>query len=191
MNIFVSLFISLLFFAQKKERIYREKQRKLAVSDFTVQETNSPNFPVYSAFTFSNVYISYHFCKKHELCFIVRAYFAKDSSFITADATNDTYGNTQLLKHEQGHFDIAEISARKIRRYLLNSTFDDTAKVNNYINYQISIQLIYMDYTNDVYDNETLHGIDTVNQKKWSASIQEQLDSLKKYENPEGIVILK
>ena len=88
--------------------------------------------------------------------------------------------NDYVLLHEQKHFDIAEIFARKLRKEVSEKikTSGDYDKVfktiyntisTDYRNYQIS------------YDKDTQHGMNKEKQAEYNAAISEQLDNLKSY----------
>ena len=87
--------------------------------------------------------------------------------------------NLELLNHEQGHFDICEIVARKARRRLSKV---GTALIDN--NYMVQLINKYHDslnLLNKEYDNETLHGVHLLHQRNWDTRIQNILDSLSEY----------
>lgn len=84
-----------------------------------------------------------------------------------------------LLLHEQGHFDICEIEARKARRYLY---FWDKAQITS--NIVVHVISIYVDSINLMgvdYDYETTYGFDSVYQGLWNEKIKLTLDSLKAF----------
>lgn len=86
-----------------------------------------------------------------------------------------------ILMHEQLHFDIAELFARKIRKEL------DSLKLN-----KVTDTLYYTDKINELmmerhridslYDCETLHGAVDFMQLKWHERINKELEDLKEYE---------
>ncbi|MDN5200060.1 DUF922 domain-containing protein [Fulvivirgaceae bacterium BMA10] len=108
--------------------------------------------------------------------FDVKCSFDIDESWVKPGSKSD-----RLLKHEQLHFDIAEIYARKLRLKLEKNTFD--AK-----NYQKKSQSIFQEnfdeYTRfqDKYDEETNHGLKQDIQELWDARISKALEDSKKYQ---------
>ena len=93
----------------------------------------------------------------------------------------------QLLKHEQLHFDIAELYARKIRKRILRLSEN---KKNNLKTYNHEIRKLLKE-SNDfdrLYDIETLHGSLTRKQKEWEAKIQSALSELKDFAKKENTI---
>jgi predicted secreted Zn-dependent protease len=94
------------------------------------------------------------------------------------------------LNHEQGHYDITEIFARKMRQEL-------SIKKYRRKNVQVKIEAImnkYIEKKNecqDKYDIETNHSLNTDSQKKWTEYIRSQLIDLLKYSNPNVTIRLK
>lgn len=85
-----------------------------------------------------------------------------------------------LLKHEQGHFDIAELFARKFKIAL------DTANLNNNtINKAIEdilAKILAEKKAFDMlYDKETDFSNNVTNQTRWSKNILLQIEKLKDY----------
>lgn len=85
-----------------------------------------------------------------------------------------------ILGHEQGHFDIAEIFARKLHRQMT------TYKFNN-ATYQADLKKIYEDIVaekeemQNTYDAETNHSINKVKQAEWLGKIREMLKQYEQY----------
>lgn len=112
-----------------------------------------------------------------EIRFDVLAFFSPTDSWVDeADASG------LLLKHEQGHFDIGEIYARKMRRRLARASFDRSR-----LNQQISA--LYDETFNEfrtaqqAYDEVTEHSTHPEAQKEWNRWIA---DELKRYEAYRG-----
>lgn len=95
--------------------------------------------------------------------------------------------SASLLAHEQLHFDIAELYARKIRRKI-----DEMNKqgINDIKTYNAAIQELLAE-SNEVdrqYDVETLHGAMTRKQAAWSSKVKAELASLKKYRKMKRVI---
>jgi hypothetical protein len=102
------------------------------------------------------------------------------ATFLSNEAVanpNDT--TRRVLEHEQKHFDITEIVARKIRRYLtgrdvnfknVDAVYDELLKMADEI-----------DTLNERYDSETDHSRDGFAQLKWNDYIASELKALEKY----------
>jgi hypothetical protein len=85
-----------------------------------------------------------------------------------------------ILKHEQGHFDITEVFARKLHQQLVAYRFNPSS-------YKTDLSQIYNTITRekekfqDQYDRETDHSRKPEEQEKWSRKIAGMLKELKDY----------
>ncbi|MBL7741946.1 MAG: DUF922 domain-containing protein [Chitinophagaceae bacterium] len=83
-----------------------------------------------------------------------------------------------ILQHEQGHFDIAEIFARKLNKKMSEYKFDKNS-------YQKDLRKIYESITTekekfqDQYDKESDHSRNKEKQAEWTKKIAEMLSELK------------
>jgi Bacterial protein of unknown function (DUF922) len=87
-----------------------------------------------------------------------------------------------ILSHEQGHFDIAEIFARKLHKQMSEYRFNKKT-------YQKDLKKIYEDLTDEKtemqndYDRETRHSINKEKQAEWLKKIEELLEEYTTYSN--------
>jgi hypothetical protein len=85
-----------------------------------------------------------------------------------------------ILAHEQGHFDIAEIFARKLHKAMSEYSFNSRT-------YQKDLKKIYQDIMQEkedfqnTYDRETNHSIKKDKQAQWLVKIAELLEEYKSY----------
>jgi len=85
-----------------------------------------------------------------------------------------------ILSHEQGHFDIAEIFARKLHKKMSEYKFDKRT-------YQKSLSKIYDDVVEEKtemqndYDRETRHSINKEKQAQWLKKIEKLLEEYEDY----------
>ena len=93
----------------------------------------------------------------------------------------------QLLKHEQLHFDIAELYARKIRKKILQLSSKKKNDLKTY-NHEIRKLLNESNEFDRLYDMETLHGSLTRKQKEWEHKVKQSLASLKGFARKENII---
>ena len=86
-----------------------------------------------------------------------------------------------VLKHEQGHFDIAEIFARKLNKRMSEYTFNRNT-------YKTDLKEIYEGITKDkeafqdLYDKETDHSRKKEQQLEWLKKIEKLLNDLSAYQ---------
>jgi hypothetical protein len=90
-----------------------------------------------------------------------------------------------ILKHEQGHFDIAEIFARKLNQRMTHYKF-------NQATYKTDLKDIYDGITKekedfqDLYDRETDHSRKKEQQLEWLKKIEKMLVDLDSFRNYAG-----
>ncbi|MBN8856066.1 MAG: hypothetical protein BGO55_14950 [Sphingobacteriales bacterium 50-39] len=105
----------------------------------------------------------------------VIAYFLKDSSWKVRRPLN-----SYLLNHERRHFDISEITARQIRKYLQDWRGGSLYDYDFYVH--IGEKTVFIDSLNARYDLETDHAKDTIMQGMWNRKIDSLLEAYKRYE---------
>lgn len=109
--------------------------------------------------------------------FIYNKFYCDKSwkSEAVAGASND------VLQHEQTHFDLSEVYARKLSRALTEAglTMANLNEANNIYN------TIRDEYVNrqQAYDMETQHGKNQKSQLEWNDRISQELDELANYKN--------
>lgn len=86
-----------------------------------------------------------------------------------------------LLQHEQLHFDIFELYARKIRKEV---SFLTNCKKLNFEKFNNVTDSLFREcgLTNELYDQETSHSLIRVKQIEWEKKIAKDLETLKEYE---------
>ena len=82
-----------------------------------------------------------------------------------------------ILTHEQGHFDIAEIFARKLNKMMRGYKFDKNSFKEDLRTIYESIALEKDTFQNQ-YDEETNHSIKREKQAEWLTKISNQLKEL-------------
>lgn len=108
--------------------------------------------------------------------FSVENHFFKQFSW-----AKDT-SNADLLNHERVHFDISEVYARKLRKSL-DSLSQIQGVETDIFEKTISSLLKERTIYDELYDSETKHSLDSLNQKVWNETIRNQLIKLSNYIN--------
>lgn len=105
----------------------------------------------------------------------IETVFNEDKSWKDEKRIND-----YVLGHEQKHFDIAEVFARKLRKEVTEK-IKTSGDFNKY--FQGIYNRILKDYRNfqASYDRDTKHGMDEVQQAEYNRIIAEELENLKSY----------
>lgn len=100
--------------------------------------------------------------------------FQKDNSW----TRNDT--SELLLKHEQLHFDIGELYARKMRKKL--KALRSAGNTNSHA-YLRALKRLEAQWNKAElqYDRETAHGVDRIKQEKWNRKVAKALCQLRSY----------
>lgn len=155
-------------FSNDEEKMEWSATRPLTWNDFR----GTPN-PVadFVATTNSGMSFTYSFAVRNgrrTITFEVKSYFYPDSSWYLKDDVSP-----YILKHEQTHFDISELHARKLRKRLDAAAFSDNLKPE--------IEAIYRKVEaerkamQDAFDNESDHSKNKAGEARWGAYIAQQL----------------
>lgn len=176
MKLFLSLLAGLLLlhpaaFAQSKnEEVLRwSATRKLTWADYKA----SPD-PDSDAAASTTTYLSIEYnISSSRFNYSIESRFSKDRSW-------GKHKSAYILSHEQGHFDIAEVFARKLHKKMSEYRFNSKT-------YQKELKKIYEEVTDEkeevqnAYDRETKHSINKEKQAEWLKKIQEMLDEYADY----------
>jgi len=159
--------------SEKSSEIYWDQRHTITWNDFR----NTDHLPGNESAKISTG-IQYSIKMENKtLFFVVRAFADKENSFYIKKNKSD-----RLLKHEQGHFDICEIFARKLRKQLMVKTFKQKSLSSDAE--EIYNQTIKeMNKFQHLYDKETNHSIDTIMQNKWNTKIAEMISALEPYKS--------
>lgn len=110
----------------------------------------------------------------------VFAYFIPDESWVVAAKKNE-----RLLAHEQLHFDIAELWARKMKKsfakYELPVQSFIKQKADRKMKEEYARFFKEMMKMQQRYDHETVHGTKEREQEKWERDIKRNLDALSQF----------
>ena len=125
--------------------------------------------------------ISYSWSKKQsgdeiEFFYEVISYFTPDHSWVKPE--KNTPG---LLAHEQLHFDITELHARKLRKIMTEFDFRNTRSIKPALEAFYKAAQVSLLKMQKEYDAETRHSIDVEAQVKWQNYIKEELEKLKDF----------
>ncbi len=162
------------------QNIIWDPDRKLNWEDFQGMADTSSKF---DALTQSGVQYSYRWqSSNHKITytFEVNAYYDKSKSWVKNSKATST-----LLAHEQLHFDISELFARKLKQSMENTTFS--------VSHEAEIEKLVLasqSAREDMqlqYDTETEHMANAEQQLKWERFIANELEALKKYANVEVV----
>ncbi len=106
---------------------------------------------------------------------IEAVFFCKDSW------KKSSWINDQVLAHEQKHFDIVELYARKLRKTLSETKFSSLTDLEEKIQSLYDANDKAMDQYQDQYDDETDGSMNGDKQREWQASIIKDIKALDAY----------
>lgn len=156
--------------SQNEERMVYADTLMLTWKDFRGKAPTNSNL---AAETASGIFFSYE-CGGEKFKATVYAYFDPVESWFKTKATE------KVLEHEQTHFEITELFARKFRQRLQqekNPCRKSSAEFQRMFN---QIMQEHRQYQNQ-YDSETKHSILWDEQRRWSNMIKRELNRLASY----------
>ena len=119
-------------------------------------------------------------CRGQAFEFRVTAAFLPNQSWVKAATVRNTAESRRTLRHEQTHFDVSEVYARRMRRYFQDllapcSQSDEelTTLAQRFVREEKATQVRY--------DEETTHGVVAPKQAEWESEIARQLVLLSRY----------
>lgn len=167
-RLFILVFLNIIITAVAQDKILWSDQNKLSWQDF--QSKTKPNTSNAAATTFCGIsYLLNSPTKKFTARQVkIEAFFIPSKSWAHADHKTEF-----VLLHEQSHFDIAELFARKFRKLINDKTMDAKTLNNLY-------REIYEDYKSYQQDYETVtnHGRLRDKQYEYSEKINNELAKL-------------
>jgi hypothetical protein len=156
------------FFLPSETTIPWSAEVKLKWADFQ----GIPSKNLMAARTFSGISYEVELLDLHhgkaELKTKVYAYFDKKKS-----AVRRQWENQALLDHEQLHFDIAEIHARKLINCMQSASFTSQFKEEVHVLFMQCLK--EMEAMNEQYDRGTNHSLNGKEQERWNRYVKEML----------------
>ena len=155
-------------FTNAQDKIFWDKNRKLEWADF--QSKYRPNTSNAAATTFCGIsYLLNSSTKKFSAKQVkIESFFIPSKSWAHLEHKTDL-----VLMHEQSHFDIAELFARRFRKIISDKTMDAKSLQQFYT----EIYDDYKDYQQD-YETVTNHGRIREKQLEYSAKIDAEIEKL-------------
>lgn len=106
--------------------------------------------------------------------------FLVTNSFMKKEAWTKDPTSANILRHEQLHFDIAEVYARKIRQSIDSLRRRNVKTVSNY-SLEITKLIKKRHEIDSLYDEQTSHGTYGDEQSDWNQKILKELEALNDY----------
>ncbi|WP_379969461.1 hypothetical protein [Epilithonimonas sp. UC225_85] len=161
-------FLFFLGFTKAQDKIFWNENRKLVWSDF--QSQTKPNTSRAAATTFCGIsYLLNSPTKKFtDKQVKIESFFIPSKSWAHPEHKTDL-----VLMHEQSHFDIAELFARRFRKRISDKTLD----AKSLQKYYDEIYDGYKDYQQD-YEQVTQNGRIREKQFEYSQKISKEIEEL-------------
>jgi hypothetical protein len=183
MKLFVTIFIvtcltiscNFQFLKGNKDNVYWDKNRPLKWSDFKGKVPQKKTVGVASMCYNISFFILPNNSIQVKNCFI------KSKSWV-----KEGFMNEKNLVHEQYHFNLAEVYARKMREEMSKINFPSTKNVQDVFNKYAEEHEIQQ----SLYDKETFHSQNHNAQIRWQNEIDSLLNDLISYEE-EIVYLLK
>lgn len=165
LGLFIIIFASS---ADSDDVIYWSSDYRLTWDDFEGEPRY--DYEAISALTSSGI-IHYKGCRDGEIIFKVQAYFEKGESWVKEEALTDHH-----LVHEQIHFDITELAARRLRKSLKKRKFKCGEEVDfeNFVNSFID----NWKTEQNAFDLMSRHSLNKEQQQEWFYKVAMELSLL-------------
>ena len=166
--VFIGSLVFLSFTPKEEDYIPWHNERKLTWEDFLA---TSPANTSDAALT--TTYVGFSFSKNRDVInYKIECKFQKSKSW-------GRVKTEYILKHEQGHFDIAEIFARKLNKEIK----EYLSKSNNHEGMNPIYSKLMQEKRDmqSLYDSESNHSINKAKQAEWNEKIEDLLDELEAY----------
>jgi len=177
LTLFALIFLS--FYEKGEEVISWSQRNKLTWSDYKgkPQKRFAAASTVYS--------LGRHvFAEEGKVKASIEAYFYCNDSWKKDDWIND-----EVLAHEQKHFDIVELYARRFRKQISGMVFLGLKDAEKKVEAVYQILNKEMDVYQDKYDDETDGSMNGDGQRRWNSKIAGEIKLLDEYSAP--LVTLK
>jgi hypothetical protein len=150
--------------------------RRLAWSDF---EGEPPAQDDKSARTAYGLFYGWH-CRGHAMTFSVITGFRRRGSWVKPLVHRNPAESARVLRHEQTHFDIAEVYARRMRRTF--AALENPCGKSDGALHAVARDILEAEKTEQRrYDAETRHSLVIERQQAWERDVARLLESLDRY----------
>lgn len=160
-----------------------QEDRKLRWSDFQAKASALPeNSPLYartSAHAAPELKVRGRLDSSGRHNFMVRAAFNPQRAWVR----DSTLSTATLLAHEQLHFDICELTARKLRARIAQVYASGADVFAAKFTQQIQRMIAEEGVLHETYDKETAHGLYEAQQAAWQTRISRELAALNSYKS--------
>lgn len=119
-------------------------------------------------------------CGRDGFAFEVVSGFVRERSWVKPSVLSRYEESRRALEHEQTHFDLSEVHARRMRQAL--GRLRRPCEMTEEELYDAVSPIVLDDQrAQATYDRETAHGLDRLQQAAWDENVARQLTSLERY----------
>lgn len=155
------------------DKIEWSENKKLTWADFRGPRTKSGSYVASTASGISFSYSHQETNGKIDYDYTIACHFYPDDSWYDAAHASD-----YILKHEQTHFDISELHARKLRKQISEARFSKQVKAEIRALYEATE--VERRVMQSLFDSESDHSKNKTEEYRWETFVEQQL---KVYEN--------
>jgi hypothetical protein len=119
-------------------------------------------------------------CRGEDFSFDVSAVFLPAQSWVKPRVLTSPSESARVLGHEQTHFDLTEVYARRMRRYFAG-LYNPCALVDEQLRESVDRFVKDEAESQRRYDQETGHGLMVERQRAWDRTVAELLGELAKF----------
>jgi len=151
--------------------IYWTADQQLSWTDFEGQ----PRYEYKGVSALTSSGIDYYTgCQDGKIIYKVQSYFEKKESWVKDEARTNHH-----LQHEQLHFDITELNARRLRKALSKQTFkcDEIEAFHDFVDQYIQ----KWEHEQKAFDALSRHSLDRKKQREWRFRIALEMNLLEGY----------
>jgi hypothetical protein len=169
-------------FADEKEIIIWQENRPLAWDDFQ----GKPQKRFAAASTHYDIQKIIDVQKGDSIAITIQAVF-----FCKKSWKKESWISESVLRHEQKHFDIVELYARKLRKLINANNYSSAIELTIKSDSLYAIIDKEMDVYQDKYDDETDGSMNGEQQRAWEKKITNEISELEAYKNKSSIIYLQ
>jgi hypothetical protein len=159
-----------------RDSLFWDAARPLLFSDYAA--TTRPTIADgYAAATTCALYVMPYAAVDGTMKWDVLAFFSRSRSWFSPFSRGDTL----ILKHERLHFDLVEVHARELRRFLSDLPLRGSRSEAEKLKAIIADRRALLDAEQAVYDGETVHGTYRGVQERWERDVAARLKALEAY----------
>ncbi len=131
----------------------------------------------YAAATTCALYVMPFTADDGKLQWDVLAFFSPSRSWFSPFSKDDT----AILAHERLHFDLVEVHARELRRFLVGLPLRGSRSEVQKLKEIFQSRRALLDAEQAVYDGESVHGTYRAVQARWEQEVADRLKALEAY----------